>query len=139
MTKDYVVDKETALHEFNAWAEEVDLDVSVEDLDQEDKIELEKHIRRIVNAIQIGALTFDDDGDAVYTPRNKRSKHKEPLKFRERTGASLMATDRKKAGNEVAKMYAMVADMTEKSPGAISGLCGVDIKVVESLFALLME
>jgi hypothetical protein len=84
-------------------------------------------------------LVFNEDGEAIYTPQHKRSKYKEPITFHERTGASLMAMDGKKKNHDVAKTYAVMADMCDVHPNTFAGLVGTDVKVCEALFAFLMD
>mgnify|MGYP007079515513 CR=1 FL=1 len=86
-----------------------------------------------------GDLVFNDDGEAVYTPSHKRSKYQEAITFHERTGGSLMAMDGKKKNHDVAKTFAVMAEMTKLHSGVFANLVGKDIKVCEAIFALLMD
>ena len=73
------------------------------------------------------------------TIQHKKSKYKEALTFHERSGASIMAMDNKKKGQDAAKTYAVMGDMCCVHPGVFSGLVGEDIKICEALFTLLMD
>ena len=130
---------EVAEAEFDRFADCMGLDVDTTDMDPEDRTALNKQKGRIIRAVQSGALVFNEDGEAIYTPQHKRSKNKDPLTFHERTGASLMAMDGKKKGHDVAKTYAVLADMCKVHPSTFAGLVGSDIKVCEALFAFLMD
>lgn len=131
--------KDVAEQEFDRWADEMDLDIDTADMDQEDLTAFNKQKRRIVQAIERGALVISEDGEAVYTPSNPKSKHRDPITFHERTGASIMAMDGKKKNEDVRKTYAVMADMCNVHPSTFAGLVGVDGKVCEALFALLMD
>lgn len=133
------VDIETAALEFDNFVECMDLDVDTTDMDSEDLTAFNKQKNRILRAVQSGALVFNDKGEAVYTPHNSRSNYHDPITFRERTGASLMAMDGKKKNYDVAKTYAVMADMTGTHPRVFAGLVGTDVKVCEAIFALLMD
>jgi len=133
------VAKEVAEQEFNRFAEEMDLDLDTSAMDAEDLTAFNKQKNRIVRAIERGHLVINENGEAVYTPTNNRSKHADPITFHERTGASLMAMDGKKKGHDVAKTYAVMADMCKVHPNVFAGLVGTDVKVCEALFALLMD
>lgn len=133
------VAKEVAEAEFDRFVDAMDLDLDTADMDAEDLTAFNKQKRRILNAMQAGSLLINDKGEAVYAPQNPKSKYKEAITFHERTGASLMATDGKKKNQDAAKTYAMIADITGLHPGVYAGLVGIDIKVCEALFALLME
>ena len=133
------VAKEVAENEFDRFVESMDLDVDTSGMDAEDLTAFNKQKGRIIRAVQSGSLIFNDDGEAVYTPQHKNTKHKEPITFHERTGASLMAMDGKKKNHDVAKTYAVMADMCKVHPSTFAGMVGTDVKVCEALFALLMD
>lgn len=134
-----VVDKETAEHEFDRFIEMMDLDLDTADMDQEDLNAFNKQKRRILRALEKGTLVINDNGEAVYTPANPKSGYKEPITFHERTGASLMAMDNKKKNHDVAKTYAVLAEMCKVNQKVFASLVGTDVKVCEALFALLMD
>jgi len=134
-----IVATEMAVEEFDRFADMMGLDVDTADMDSEDAAQLGKLRTRLIKAIECGALVINENGEAVYTPRNRLSKHQDPITFHERTGASLMAMDGKKRGHDVAKMYAILADMCRVHPSVFAGLAGVDVKTCEALFALLMD
>ena len=137
-----MTDKKVALEqaeqEFDQWAEAMDLDLDTADMDAEDLTGFNKQKRRILQAVERGALIFNEKHEAVYTPGPK-SKQSDPITFHERTGASIMAMDGKKKGYDAAKMYAMMGEMCKVHPKVFAGLVGLDIKVCESLFQLLMD
>ena len=130
---------EVAEAEFERFAGSMDINVDTTKLDQEDLTAFTKIKDRVVRAMQRGSLVINDNGEAVYTPQRPGSKSKDAITFHERTGASLMAMDGKKKGHDVAKTYAILADMCRVHPSTFAGLSGQDIKVCEGLFALLMD
>lgn len=85
------------------------------------------------------SLVINEQGEAEYTPRNEKSQYKETLTFHERTGASIMAADRGKKGHDVAKTYAIMGDMCKVLPKVFAGMAGIDGKVCEAIFLLLMD
>lgn len=125
--------------EFEQLAENMDIDIDTSRMDEDDKASFEKQKTRIVRAVMYGDLTFNEDGEAVYTPRHVRTPRKDPITFHERTGASIMAMDTKKKGQDVAKMYAVLGDMCKVPPKTFALMVGTDIKVCEALFAFLMD
>ena len=139
MTQEYKISEELAVDEFDRWAEAMDLDIDLKGMDEEDKSAFAKQKRRIVLAIARGELILNDEDEAVFTPANPKSLYREPITFRERTGASLMAMDGQKKGRDAAKTYAVMGDITGLPPKTFAGLRGRDIKVCEALFALLMD
>ena len=136
---EFKVVKEVAEQEFERFSDEMDLDLDTSQMDAEDVASFSKQKSRVIRAIMRGNLVINDAGEAVLTPANKRSKHTEALTFHERTGASLMAMDGKKKNHDVAKTYAVMADMCHVHPNVFAGLVGSDVKTCEALFALLMD
>lgn len=133
------VAKEVAEQEFERFVEEMDLDLDTSQMDAEDLTAFNKQKSRIIRAIERGHLVINENGEAEYTPSNGRSKHQETIVFHERTGASLMAMDSKKKNHDVAKTYAVMADMCKVHQSVFAGLVGTDVKICEALFALLMD
>ena len=131
--------EEVAVQAFDKFIEDMDLDFNVAVMDVEDKTAAEKLKRRVVGAIMRGSLNFNEDNEAVYTPRHKKSKHTEAITFHERTGAHLTAMDRGKKGESAKQMYAIMGAMCEQPPSVFAGLVGPDIKLCEALFSLLMD
>jgi len=130
---------EMAEVEFNRFTDAMDLDLDTADMDAEDLTAFTKQKNRILRAIENGSLIINDNGEAVYTPCRPGSKHSDPITFHERTGASLMAMDGKKKNHDVAKTYAVMADMCKVHQSVFAGLVGTDVKICEALFALLMD
>jgi hypothetical protein len=134
-----VVAAEVAEAEFDRFAEEMDLDVDTSVMDAEDLTEFNKIKRRIIREIERGNLVINEDGEAIYTPQNPRSRTKEPIHFHERSGATVIASDSKKQTQMAGKGFAMMADLCQVPAKTFAGLFGTDIKVCEALFALLMD
>lgn len=133
------IDKEFASNEFDRWTDAMDLDLDPNDMDQDDKDGFMKQKRRIIKAMISGSLVINTVGEAVYTPTNPKTKHKDAITFHERTGASLMAMDGKKKGHDVTKMYAVLSNMCGVHQAVFAGMVGVDVKTCEALFSLLMD
>ena len=125
--------------EFDRFVDCMDLDLDTAGMDAEDLTAFTKQRNRILRAISRGSLVINDNGEAVLTPQNPKSKHADPITFHERTGASLMAADGKKKNQDAAKTYAVMADMCKVHPSVFAGLVGTDVKVCEALFAVLMD
>ena len=136
---DNPVARDVAESEFERFAEAMTIDVNTAALDAEDLAAFNKQKSRVVTAIERGHLVINENGEAVFTPSNERTKNRDPLTFHERSGASLMALDGKKKGHDVAKTYSVMADMCRCHPNTFAGMVGADIKTCEALFALLMD
>lgn len=137
--REVVVNGDTALSEFERFAIEMDLSLDMKDMDAEDKEAFTRQRDRMLRAIEYGDLTFNENGEAVYTPCRANSKHKDPIVFHERSGASIMAMDGKKRNHEVAKTYAVMAQMCRVHTSVFANLVGTDIKVCEAIYTFLMD
>lgn len=133
------VERKQAELEFDGFVEAMDLDLDTAGMDAEDLTGFNKQKNRVIRASMRGALVFNEDGEAVYTPQHRKSTPSDPIIFHERTGASIMAMDGKRKGHDAAKMYAVLAEMCDVHPKTFAGLVGEDVKVCEALFAFLMD
>lgn len=139
MEAEHVVDQETAEGEFDRFIELNEIDADESTMDDEDLPFYKKQRRRMVRAIMDGSLTIDEDGCPEYTPQHRDTRNTNPLKFRPRSGASLMASDAKKQSHQVAKSYAIMGDMTQQDPKRFANMAGRDIKICETIFGFLMD
>ena len=125
---------EVAEQWFDNWAEAMDLDLDEQFMDEDGIQTFGKIKRRLIKVICDGKLTFNDDGEAVYKPKNM-----EAITFPECNGAAIMAMDGKKKGHDVEKLYAVMADSCGVPRGTFSKLKGIDWKITTSIFNLLMD
>lgn len=130
--------KEVAEAEFDRWAEEMDLDLDVSEMDAEDVTAFTKQKRRILKGIERGNVVVNDKGEMVFTPI-RSDWDDEPITFHEHTGSSLMALDGKKKNQDVRKSFAVMANMTKKHPSVFAKLRGSDAKTAMAIFSLLMD
>lgn len=136
MTGKELIVKEVAEIEFSRFVDLMDLDIDPADMDEEDKKGFDQQYRRIIQAIQTGALIVNDNGEPIFTPQ--RSEESKPITFHEPTGASLMAMDRKKKSEDIAKLYATMADMTKTHISTFSKMKMSDLKVCMAVTTLFL-
>lgn len=134
-----VISKEMALDEFERFADCMDLYLEPDEMDDEDRRDFFKIRGRLVRAICNGSLVIDNNGQAVYTPQNDDSKHKTAITFHERSGATVIAQDGKGKNAEGKKTYAMMGELTRLHERVFSGLVGIDIKICQDIYMLLMD
>lgn len=127
---------EVAENEFDRFVDLMDLDVNTEGMSADDKRDFSLQRDRILRAIQNGFLTVNDDGCPIYTPQMKEDA--KPITFYEPTGASYMAMDRKKVGEDMAKLFATMADMTKTSSGLFSKMKSRDLKICMAITTLFL-
>lgn len=127
---------DVALDEFNRFCDSMDIDNNTDAMTEEDAKSFEEPKGVIIRAIMEGSLLINDDGEPEYTPKN--SPKVGNLTFREPNGADYMAMDRKKEGQNIAKMWTLAESVTKSSPGTIANLRNRDLKVVRAIMQLFM-
>ena len=135
MSEDTKVVKEVAEAEFERFVRDMDLDISTDSMDDEDKKDLSLQKGRVIAAIMKGSLIINDSGEPVFTPQREDG---EAITFHEPTGAALMAMDRKKKSEEIGKMYAAMAVITKKHSKVFSGMKMADLKVCMAITTLFL-
>lgn len=88
--------------------------------------------RKVCRALMTGALRLSDEGRPVYTTVGG-----ETLAFKEMTGAVLMAMDRGKPGENTAKMFTVIKELTGGGV-APSRLKPKDVRVLFALVSLFL-
>ena len=130
------VSQEVAEAEFARFGDAMDLDFDVSVMDDDDKAGFETQKRRVVRAIMKGSLVVNDKGEPVYTPQRVESA--EPITFFEPRGGALMAMDRRKKNEDVAKMYALMGEMTKVPARTYSSMPMADLKVCQAVVTLFL-
>jgi len=131
---------EVAELEFLKFVEAMDLDADPAGWDAEDIKSFEGAKKKIVGAITRGHLVIDEDGQPVYTTQGGKDGKGAgtAITFHEQTGASLMSMDQKKKGHDVAKMFAVMADMTGTDAKTFADMAGKDLKICQAITALFL-
>lgn len=131
----YVVDAETAQDTIETFAEAMDLDVDVSEMDEDDRKAFADICKPIIRSIRRGHLVADEEGRPVFTPQVGKTA---PIVFHEPNGASLMAMDKRKRGEDVAKGLAVLAATTREEPKRFANMAHRDLKVCNALVALFL-
>ncbi len=131
------INKEVAEAEFSRFTEKMDLDVNTEGMSADDKRDFTLQKDRLVRCIMGGSLTIDEDGQPTYTPQ-RAGDDVNAITFYEPTGASYIAMDRKKVGEDMGKLFATMADITKTSSGLFAKMKNADLKVCMSITTLFL-
>ena len=110
--------RDFAEQEFERFVELNDLDFDVEGAAPDDVASVATMRRKLIKALQTGALTVDEKG--VPTVHPQRSEGAPPVVFTRLTGACLLAADRKGAKESIGKMFAAIAEATGTPSVALS-------------------
>lgn len=124
---DDVVAAEVAEAELARFAEAMDLDLDLEDMDDEERRDFSLQKRRFIRAVRQGHLSVDEAGQPVYRPY--ASKNTEPLVFREPDGAALMEMNRAKANKSIKQQHLVLAAITKTNPKRFADMKNRDLKV----------
>lgn len=119
---------EVAEAEFDRFMDLMDLDNDSKSIDSKDQAEFDKNKDRIIRALMKGSLTINGQGEPVFSPTRSPG-IKTDLTFYEPSGATLMAMDRKKEGQNMSKIFSVMDDMTKSPAGTASKLIGNDYKI----------
>ncbi len=131
-----MITKEFADQEFDRFCQLMDLDVDAASMNEEDRIGFDKQRGIILRVLVSGELTIDDDGQPNYLPRLEDDP--KPIVFREPTGATYMAMDRRKKQESIAKSNAMLAEMTGEPAHRFAKMKNRDYKVVMAILTLFL-
>jgi hypothetical protein len=139
MNEEQKVATEVAEQEFARWAYAMDLNFDPKGLDDEDKENFRRAKERLVRAMEAGHLVVDGEGRMVYTPQiANKAGERTPLVWNEPRGGDLAAMDQKKAGHDVARMYAVMARMTGVLPITFDSMVARDLKVCQAIVTLFL-
>lgn len=130
---DSVVAADVAQDEFARFADAMDLDVDESKMDADELKSFKELKDTTLRALRRGQLVIDDKGQPVYTPKSGTA-----ITFYEPTGASFIALDSKKKDHDVAKMYALMADMTRQTEKLFALMPQRDLKVCRSIATLFL-
>jgi hypothetical protein len=136
--KGEIVAEEVAVAEFDRFVEAMGLDLDDAAMDQDDKASLENEKGRILRAIRRGFMVVNDAGELVFTPQREKTPDKTPIRFREPTGATLMAIDRHKEGKNVHKLYAILADVAGCEQKRFALMAHADAAVCRAVASLFL-
>lgn len=135
MNKDIKVAKDVAELEFDRFIDSMDLDVNTDGMDDDEKKDLSLHKGRVVRAIMVGSLVINEEGEPVFTPQRQ---DRDPLTFHEPGGDTLMAMDRKKASQEIGKMFVAMASITKTHSKGFSDMKMADLKICLAITTLFL-
>jgi len=125
---------EVAEQEFQRFLESMDLDVSPEGMDDDDRKSFEQAKRRFLAAVSSGNLVVNEKGEPVFTPR--ASEPSTPVTFYEPKGATLLAMDKGQKGHDMDKMFKVMAELTRENAPRFAKMAGRDIKVCLAIVGL---
>lgn len=135
MGKDTKVAADVAEADFNRFIDCMDLDINTDGMDDDEKKDLSLQKGRVTSAIMVGSLVINEDGEPVFTPQREDT---DALTFHEPTGAALMAMDRKKQSEEIAKMFAAMAAITRTNSKVFSNMKMADLKICLAVTTLFL-
>lgn len=131
----YKVSEDVALESFEAYCNFHKIDIDTTAMDQEDLKGFTRLRRIVILAICTGALVLDKD-EAIYTCQ--MTPGVDSVTMRAPDGAAMMAMDRKKKDQDVAKMFGCMAQMCRIPEQTFSKMHNTDLKVLTALVTLFL-
>lgn len=129
------VSHEMAVQEFERFADCMDICRDPQYMNSESAEDFEDLKSKIVYEIERGNLVINDNGEPVYTPKLDP---RDPITFSEPTGASFLAIDSKKKGQDMGKVFAMLADFTKQTPARFASMKARDLKPCQAIMQLFL-
>lgn len=129
---------EVALEEFRRFCDLMDLEFDLTKMDADDKKSFEQTRDRVLRAIERGLLVINDKGEPVLTPQSGDGDDRRPITFHEPTGASVLAIDKAKKGQDAAKTFLMLADFTGEPVARYAKMANRDFRVCQALMTLFL-
>ncbi len=133
-----VIVREQAEAEFDNFTRMMALKFDTEKMDAEDRTAFDKIYERIIDAIMDNHLVINGEGEPVYTPWRTKG-FESAITFHEPDGGDISQMDKKKAGQDMNKMYAIAASMTRQSSSVFAKLTGEDYKVCMGIVNLFLD
>jgi len=127
---------EVAEVEFKRFVESMALDCNESSMNEEESSDFNDQKQKLLKAIIKGSLVVNENGEPIYTPQ--RTADAKPITFYEPTGASLMAMDRKKKSEDVAKLFATMGDITKTNAKTFANMKNADLKICMAITTLFL-
>jgi hypothetical protein len=126
---------DVALDEFARFCAAMDLDIDEKEMNEEELKEFTATRRKVLLAIERGNLVINEQGEPVFTPKLGNV---EPITFQEPTGATILAIDKAKKGQDAQKAFLMLADFTGQPVVRYAKMAGRDFKICQALMTLFL-
>lgn len=132
MTKQAIMPPDMADQEFERMCATMGVETDLTGEDDDTVKGFDELKRKVCRALVGGELRLTDDGRPVYTTTSGKA-----MEFKEMTGAVLMSMDRVKTGENTAKMFTVIKELTG---GGVppSQLKPKDIRVLFALVSLFL-
>ena len=130
------ISREVALSEFDRFVEEMDLEFNESDFTDEDKSDFLEAREKLLKALMLGSLVIDDKGQPIYTPQ--RTEDAKAITFYEPDGATLLAGDKRKSNEQMAKFNMLMGSMCKVHPSVFARMKMKDYKVCQNIAMLFL-
>lgn len=132
----YKIDKVSAEKEFEKICISWDLDNDTDEMNQDDLEDFKELKRKIIRAIRLGRLQYENDVINYTLQRPLESVKR--IKIKRPCGNSYLNMDRFKDKETMHKSYAVLSDMTGYPISILSKIDGIDMKVIQGVMILFL-
>ena len=131
--------REAAEHDFKTFAEAWDIDDDVDGMvDEDDKESFRLQAGRIIRKIRKGQAVVDEGGAVLRYTLLEAQGSVEVLTFNIPKGQAWSSMDRYKDRQNIGKLNAFMADMTDQSPSLFAKMDGRDLKFCQAVTNLFL-
>lgn len=136
---DYKIPLDVANDEFKKICESWEIDIDIDGMDADEKVDFKGIKAKIIKTIRLGRLVFNDDQTMTYTVSNKSDElGGKELTIKRPKGKALTAMDQFKEQAGVTKGYAFLASMISQPIQFLNNLDGIDVKPLLALSTLFL-
>jgi hypothetical protein len=131
----FKIDRETAEAEFLRWCDTCRIDTDFDETTDEGSTRCTMRLR-LVKAIQNGAFAVDESGVGFMSADVKGEKVE--VRFKNQYGGILAVMDRKKEGQNQAKLNASLAALTGLPDATFAAMHSTDLKICHAVILLFL-
>ena len=136
----YTINLETANEEFEKICDSWEIDIDEVSMDHEEKVDIKGIKAKIIKAIRLGRLVYNDNEIMTYIVSNKSDDlGGKELTIKRPKGKALTAMDQFKEQAGVTKGYAFLASMISQPIQFLNNLDGIDVKPLLALSTLFLS
>jgi hypothetical protein len=135
-----VINRETAIDDFQRWANRWKVGRKMRNAKEEDKEEFEEKKYQVIDLIEDGFLMYDDDKDClVYTFQFPgKARNLKSIEINRPSGSALMGSDKYQEKQAMHKSISFLANMTGKEVAFFSGLDYLDLEPLTMVMNLFL-
>ena len=136
---EYKIDYKTAEEEFEKICEAWEIDIDINSMEEEEKVDFKGIKAKIIKAVRLGRLVYKGDGTMTYIVSKYSGELAEKeLIIKRPKGSGLSAMDQFKEKAGVHKTFAVLASMISQPVQFLNNIDGIDLKPLLAISTLFL-